>query len=246
MAGLCRVYGLPLLDSDGYSVAVSQHKFHASAILSHFGLPAAPSWWLTKQGWWPDKPPDGLRLIAKPTYESASIGISDDSVFTMDDTVEERLAQQLNAYRQPLTVQEFIPGFEVEVPVFDIETPRTLIAVGIELEGSRSLGHRLLTYRQVFADQYSFYNFGEENAASADEMMEIAKRAFKSLGFSGIARVDFRVRPDGTPLIIETASKPHLTAHSSFAYAVRMAGASQSDLMKFLVGSAVRRHGITA
>jgi D-alanine-D-alanine ligase len=246
VAGLCRIYGLLLLDSDGHAVAVSQHKFHASMILSRLGFPVISSWWFTRLGWLPEPPPQGLTLIAKPTYESASIGIDEDCVLTMDDTTFDRLTKRLETYRQPLTVQEFIPGFEVEVPVFEAESPEALIAVGIELQRNRNLGHTLLTYRQVFTDQYDFYDFAEVNAASAGRMLDIAKRAFRSLGFSGIARVDFRVRDDGTPLIMETAAKPHITRHSSVAYAVRALGKSQSDLMRFLVGSAARRNAVAA
>jgi hypothetical protein len=38
----------------------------------------------TETGWWPEPPISGLRLIAKPTYESASIGMQEDSLFEMD------------------------------------------------------------------------------------------------------------------------------------------------------------------
>jgi D-alanine-D-alanine ligase len=242
--GLCRLYGLQLLDSDGYSVAMAQHKFHASAILKHFGLPAARSWWFTPSGWWPQAPPRNLRLIAKPTYDSASIGIDKDSVFTMNDGVDQQLSRRLKQYKQPLTVQEFISGFEVEVPVFEGEIARTVMAVGIELERARNLGDEFMVYERVYTDSYGFYDFADENAESAAKVRALAEQAFRILGFSGIARVDFRVRSDGVPFIIETACKPHITRHSSFSFAVSGFGASQSDLMKFLLGSAAKRYGL--
>ena len=199
--GLCRLHGLRLLDSDGYSVTMSHHKFHTSAILKHFGLPAARSWWFTAEGWWPEPPPTGLRLIAKPTHDSASIGIDKDSVFTMNDGVEIDLKRRLNLYKQSLTVQEFISGFEVEVPVLEATIPRTLMAVGVQLENRRHLGEEFMVYERVYTDSYEFYDFAEENAECAAKTKALAEQAFRILGFSGMARVDFRVRLDGVPYI---------------------------------------------
>ena len=50
--GLCRLHRLHLLDSDGYSAAIDQHKFHSISLLDNFGIPVARSWWFTKRGWW--------------------------------------------------------------------------------------------------------------------------------------------------------------------------------------------------
>src|SRR2546423_9152335 len=209
--GLCRLHRLNLIDSDAYAVSLARHKFHAATILKQFGLPVVRSWWLTDQGWWPKAPPEGLRLIAKPTYESASIGIHEDSVFEMEVGTEERLAPRLATYRQPLTVQEFIRGFEIDVPVFGADEPRTTTAVGIELNGKRNLDDSFLMYNEVAHDQYTFYDFADENLSAANKAMLVARKAFRGLGLAGVGRVDFRVRPDGSPIIIEVACKPHLT-----------------------------------
>lgn len=242
--GLCRLYGLRLIDSDTYGVAIARHKFHYTMILRQIGLPAARSWWFTNAGWFPSEPPSGMRLIAKPTFESASIGIDEDSVFEMDSKIHKLLSARAASYRQPLIVQEFIKGFEVEVPVFDAGGPQTVSAVGIEVGGRRNLGDQFLTYGEVACDRYAFYDFADENAPAAQEAMRIAREAFQALGLKGVGRVDFRVKPDGTPLIIEMACKPHLTRHSSFTFALRQMGKTQTDLIKFMIGSAVERYGL--
>jgi D-alanine-D-alanine ligase len=241
---LCRLYHLPVVDSDSYGVALARHKFHSAAILRYCGLPVARSWWFTTQGWWPEVPAEGLRLIAKLTYESASIGIDQESTFTMRDDASKKLDHLVSTYRQPLTVQEFVPGFEVEVPVFETDEPSTAISVGIELNGQRNLGDSYLTYDDVAKNNYAFYNFGEEQPAAAEETMRVARRAFASLGLAGVGRVDLRVRSDGSPIIIEAACKPHLTRHSSFCFAVQSLSRPYTDLLKFLVGSAAIRHRI--
>ena len=146
------------------------------------------------------------------------------------------------AYRQPLTVQEFIAGFEIEVPVFDAGNPQTLAVIGIELNGRRNLAEQILTYNQVFSDSYGFYNFADENAAIANEAMAIARKAFSGLGLSGIGRIDFRITADGRPFIMEANCKPHVTRHSGFMHALQTVGCSGSDFAKFLVGSTAERY----
>src|SRR5580765_1577092 len=122
VAGLCRLYGIPLLDcGDAYSVAITQHKFHSLSLLRHFGLSVGRCWSFSAHGWFPEPPTEGLRLIAKLTYDSASIGMSEESAFEMRPAHEEHLPHLSAVYRQPLTIQEFIPGFEVEVPVFETD-----------------------------------------------------------------------------------------------------------------------------
>ena len=240
--GLCRLHHIPLVDSDAYGVTITRHKFHTGAILRQCGLPAARAWWFTDRGWLPEAPPEGLRVIAKPTYESASIGVHEDSVFEMCRDANERLAEKQATYRQALTVQEFISGFEVEVPVFEADGPRTIMAVGIEVDGKRNLADRFLMYDEVAGDHYRFYDFADHNPSAAAEVKRIAREAFRTIGLAGVGRVDFRIRQDGSPVIIEMACKPHLTLHSSFCFAAQHIGASQADIMKFLVGSASRRH----
>jgi D-alanine-D-alanine ligase len=239
--GLCRLYQIPLLDSDAYVAAITRHKFHANAILHYCGLPVAYSWSFTRRGWWPAAPPNGLRLIAKPTFDSASIGISEESVFEMNANTENWLRERCAEFRQPLTVQEFVSGYEVEVPIFGGKEPHAIAAVGIELNGRRQLDDSVLTYDDVACDRYSFYDFSLEHMSAARQAMQSACKVFECLGLAGVGRVDFRVRQDGSPVVMELASKPHLTKHSSFAFAMKHIGCAHSELFKFLVGSALKR-----
>jgi D-alanine-D-alanine ligase len=245
VAGLCRLYRLPLIDSDAHAVAIANHKFHAASLLSGFGFPVAHCWLFTQRGWWPKAPPSGLRVIAKPTYESASIGIHDDNVFTMVESSHEHLRSYAAKYRQPLTVQEFIVGSEVEVPVLESNGPQTLAAIGIELDGRREMADRILTYDQVFNDRYSFYNLADVDASAANRVMGIARQAFRALGMSGMGRVDFRIGLDAKPHIMEVNCKPHITKHSAFNRALNLVRCSGTDLARFLVGSAAERYTLT-
>ena len=239
--GLCRLHHIPLLDSDGYVVALTQHKHHSAAVMRQSGLPVMDSWLYTEHGWQAGRPDDGLKIIAKPSYDSASIGIHSDSVFCIDDHAEQRLSALVRRYRQPFTVQQFISGHEIEVPVFGGFPPTIPMAVGIALRNQRNLQDSILIYDDVFSNGYAFYDFSTESSSFAKEMIEIARAAYSCLGFKGAARIDFRIGADGLPKIMEVACKPHLTKHSSFMHVMEAHGHSHEDLMKYLVGEAVSR-----
>lgn len=239
--GLCRLNRLPLVDSDAYGAALGQHKLHFISLLEHFGLPVARSWWFTKHGWWPVAPPSGLKVIAKPTLDSASVGIHRDSVTFVDAQLEDRLAALAREFRQPITVQEFVPGFEVEVPVLEATGPETCMAVGIELQGRKDLGDTIMVYDDVFADGYSFYDFASVDHDLAERLQMVARQAYVGLGFNGPARIDFRVLPSGGIKVMEVTAKPHLTAHTSFNHTMQAMGRPYSDLLKYMVGSAAQR-----
>jgi D-alanine-D-alanine ligase len=240
--GLCRLFGLPIVDSDAYGVAIARHKFHYMVLLRQLRLPAVRSWWFTRQGWYPEEPPFGVRLIAKPTFESASIGIHKDSVFEMYIGVNKLLESRAAQYRQPLVIQEFIRGFEIEVPVFDADGAQTIGAVGLAVNEKRNLNERFLTYDEVAFNQYSFYDFAAEFPAATTKALTAARKAFQGLGLKGVGRIDFRVQPNGSPVIIEVACKPHLTKHSSFTFILDQIGKSNIDLLKFIIGSAIERY----
>lgn len=246
IAALCRVYGIPVIDSSPYATAIVHHKYHSLSLLTHFGLPVAKCWGFAKSGWVGGAPPQGLKVIAKPSFESASIGVTDDSVFEVDGSTERRLLEKTAEYRQVLTVQEFVEGFEIEVPVFEAGRPETLCSVGIEFEGKKNLAGRILSYETVFSDDYSFYDLKDLDQAAAKSALETARTAFALLEMSGIGRVDFRLRATGEPLIMEVNSKPHITDHSSFMFALESIGQKGSDLARFLLGSSAIRVGLSS
>ncbi len=66
----------------------------------------------------------------KSTYESWSVGVTEESIFVVDDTCEERVAAIAEEIGQSATVQEFVAGPEVCVPVFSC--PEMVVTPPIE------------------------------------------------------------------------------------------------------------------
>ena len=120
-------YGLIGTGSDAYSCAMTRHKHHSFLVLRSLGIDAPPVWhYRLGSGWLGTRPPEGVRVIAKSTYEAWSVGVTEESVFDVDASTELRLTKIAEAIGQPVTVQEFVAGREVCVFVLACPEPTAI------------------------------------------------------------------------------------------------------------------------
>lgn len=239
----CQLHGIPTTSSDPYVVSLARQKFHFTLILQALGLPVPPSWSFSwKDGWLLKKrPPLGTKVILKPTYESASIGIDANSVMVIEEGVESLIENLSRRHSQPITVQTFVSGFEVEVPVIGCAKPFVPMAVGISVENKRLLGDEFLTYDRVFGDDYKFYTFEQFGSEHLDYLKTVAAQAYSALGVAGLGRIDFRVDSNGNCYIMDVSTNPHVIKHSSFAHIFSCCGRSYEDLLATLVALSCHR-----
>jgi D-alanine-D-alanine ligase len=69
-------------------------------------------------------------------------------------------------------------------------------------------------------------------APVAARLDKLSRRIYRSLGLSGYARMDFRVRPDGSLFVLEANANPNLAAEEDFAESARAAGFSYEELLE--------------
>jgi D-alanine-D-alanine ligase len=239
----CALHKIPFTGSDPYVVGLARHKFHVSRLLSSFGLTTPESWFFVPAvGWLEDKhPAKGSKVIAKLTYESASLGLEHSSVFTVAGDLDERLHRLAKEFRQPITVQSFVAGWEVEVPVIIAEYGFAPMAVGISKAGETLLGDAFLTYEDVYADNYGFWNFENFAGDIAAMARSSALQAAELLGFKGFARIDYRITENGLAFITDVSTSPHITKHSSYAYLFESFRRDCAELPVILAGLTCER-----
>jgi D-alanine-D-alanine ligase len=144
----CAMVGLAYCNSTGHGCSVARHKFHANSILKRVGLPVPDSWMCRADGTWIGgrTPPLGTKVIVKPMYESMAIGISDSSVLVVDDAFDQFTAGRTQAFRQPVAVQQFVTGYEVGIPVLELDRPEALPVVTYTYEKNIRYGGRPRTF----------------------------------------------------------------------------------------------------
>lgn len=241
MPALCELYGMSDCGNDVYSSTIPENKVHFFDLLAHYGFPIPKTWcYDTRRGWLRGEPSRTGKLIVKPAYECASIGVTEQSVSVLTDGFLRHVAQLSEALSQPVLVQEFVEGYEVEVPVFDLGRPFAPTSVGIDLGGSMLAGDRFLTYDKVYADEYGFYSFSRHFPARGAALRRIATDSFETLDLRGTVRVDFRVGEKGDAFIIDYNNAPHLTAFHSCARAVKDLGFDYADMLSLVLHKHVR------
>lgn len=233
----CQLYGLKLTGSDAYHVCLGRHKFHVNCILSSKGIPVPKTWCYTSNGWLlEDVPDEKVKLIAKPAFESASRGINEDSITYYTDSLEKQVQKLQSEFEQDIIVQEFIAGYEVQVPVVKINGKFcTLMAVGINMNGIPLLNEKVITYDVAFDETYSFYNFATINDSLAQQLMRIAEQACAILGLDHYGRFDFRIDANGNFYITDISTHPFLIKHSAFAYMFSALDLQYEDIFLLLV-----------
>lgn len=233
----CQLYGIKLTGSDAYHVCLGRHKYHVNCILYSKNIPVPKTWCYTQRGWLLNDVPDNdIKLIIKPAFESASRGINEESIIYYTNIKESQLQKLQREFEQDILVQEFISGYEVQVPVIKINGKyHALMAVGINMDNDPLLNDKVITYDIAYDETYDFYNFADVNAHLAKQLMENAEAACAILGLNHYGRFDFRVNADSSFYITDISTHPFLIKHSAFAYMFSALNFEYEDIFLLLI-----------
>jgi D-alanine-D-alanine ligase len=242
----CALEGIPTMNSDAYSCAINRQKFHWGRLLNSFNITVPTSWhYDPRRGWWMgEKPQLGYKVISKATFEGSSIGLTEDGVGEWSPRIEALVAELARDLQQPILVQTFITGDEIEIPVMEFNDDLVPFPLTIARKDGTQLGDDFLSYHKVWEDEYRYMpaNGVDENIISNAKDMAI--RAVKCLNFRGFSRIDLRIDRAGRPFVIDVSTTPHLTRNSSFAYLFEILGYGFESLGAAQVGAALSRHQI--
>ena len=236
LPAICELFQIKYCSNDIFTAALFDNKLATYQILKSYGFPL-PETWVYKHGtgWMGSEPPDQMMLITKPAYECASLGIGESSVSMMSPVYLQFIDQLSIKFRQPVLVQQFIHGYEVEVPVFDSKEPLTPCAVGISLNDGKSLGERILSYDTIFDDGFDLFNYDEHDEVVSSAIKSASNLAYKYLQLKGPVRIDYRITETGEYFMMDYNNSPHLGKQHSFAFVAKELGLSYSDMLKIIV-----------
>ncbi len=215
--------------------AVAMDKALSKRLFEHVGVPT-PKWRLYRRrdG---DRPDDaavqavgGYPVIVKPNDEGSTFGLSVvKDVAGLDAAFDEALR-----YTNTVLLEEFIPGRELTVAVLG---DRPLPIVEIRPKGG------LYDYESKYTAGMSEYFCPADLPADlASVVQTLAVRACQVLDTAGMARVDFRLPPDGPPSCLEVNTIPGMTATSLVPMAAKAAGMSFEELCERIARLAMEDH----
>lgn len=234
-------------NSNAYIVSLCRDKYFSGKLVESFGLPCPDSWCYRHDCGWllGDHPENGRKVIAKLNYETSSIGLGSENIFVYTPDTEKFIRDLSRKYRQDIVVQEFIAGYEVEVPVIVDKQHFAIAPMGIYFQELMPLGTGILDYEGRKEHMYHFSDFHLVSAAAADQLERYAVEAAAALGIQGLGRIDFRVtETDQIPYITDIATNPGIHKSTSIYQGLENLGYTYQDMMTILVGLTMSRYGL--
>ena len=187
-------------------------------------------------------------LIVKPTREDASVGICSASVVRTAEELLARVRYVLEHYRQPVLVEQFIEGREINVSILERPggEPEVLPLHEIDFGDMPADRPRIVSFEGKWVESSPEYAGTRPVRCEIDDttsarIQAAALGAFRALDLRDYGRVDVRLHADGTPYVIDVNPNCDLSGEAGFARAARAAGMSYGDLVLRLFALALER-----
>ncbi len=262
---ICEFLGVPYSGSDPLTLSICLDKARAKEILSYHRVPTAPFLLVESAedldrllaGALPLSPPSEIMpLFVKPVHEGSSKGITERNFVRNADELEAQVRFLLDMYRQPVLVEEFLPGAEFTCGVLgNGADARVLPIVGMNFDALPSGSVPIYGFEakwiwdrpeqplEIFACPAPI----NDGLRSAIE--RVVLRAYRVLGCRDWARVDVRLDADGVPNVVEINPLPGILPdpadNSCLPKAARAAGLSYDELIQSCLLHAAERCGVT-
>ncbi|RUT34433.1 D-alanine--D-alanine ligase [Arsenicitalea aurantiaca] len=195
---LLEAYGIPFTFSSADVLVVAMDKSLAKRVVRGAGV-ASPDFVVVREV----ADLAGLALpfplFVKPLAEGTSKGVFEHSrIFDMR-MLKDRVEALLEAYRQPVLVETYLPGREFTVGI--LGTGRAARAIGVAEIGTRAGGDQA-----AYSHRNKMEGFDEltlAKGALAQAAADTALAAWRALGARDAGRVDIRCDRHGRPAFIE-------------------------------------------
>ncbi|MEO1170759.1 MAG: ATP-grasp domain-containing protein, partial [Myxococcota bacterium] len=229
-------------------LTLARDKALSKKILAYHRIPV-PKFFVVPRGRKPKRPRRiDLPLIVKSLVEEASTGISQASVVDSDEKLEDRVRFIHERVRTDAIVEQFIEGREIYVGVLGNDRLTTFPTWELVLDDMPNSSVRIATEKVKWDDEYRWKHQINTRAAKLDDVDDrkvqaLARRIYRRLGLSGYARLDFRLRADGTPFLLEANPNPNIARDDEFALSARHAGWKYQRLLSRILRLGLRAAG---
>lgn len=224
----CDLIDIPYTTSSSFSCSLARDKVIFGRLLESHNLPTPKMWENTYELKIVEN--KNTKIIKKPISESASQGIYHENIFTIQEYLKS--SDLLDTTSNTYFYQEYIDGYECEVPIFKYENDIfCLDPVGINLKGND-----ILTFTTSSDNDYDFFDCHDYFSNETIEYIkETAIKVFKLLDLDIYGRVDFRVTKDGKIYVFDISTTPYITKHSSFAFAINQIDLKYEDIFDIII-----------
>lgn len=239
LQGFCSMLNVPYVGADILGSSVGMDKLIAKKLLLQAGIPVADYVLAERNAELEKVLRDSSEkliypLFVKPVCSGSSVGVYRAE---NESELKESVSKALR-FDKKILIEESIEGREIECAVLGNDE---LIA---SKPGEIIPRHSFYSYEAKYIDSEGA---GLEIPANIPDdivkkVQSLAKKAYKVLSCSGMARVDMFLTPSGNIIINEINTLPGFTKISMYPKLMEISGISYSELIERLVDLAIERH----
>ena len=217
---------------------ISRDKVLSKQILAYHRIPT-PGFALVRRGQRYQRPRRlKFPLFVKSATEDASFGISQASIIADDDKLKERIEFIHRETNSDALVEEYIEGRELYVGVLGNERLRTFPVWEMDFGTLPDVMAGIATRKVKWDRRYQRKHGIRTGAAQslpdgcAAYLDKLSKRIYRALYLTGYARMDFRMRPDGSIFVLEANANPNISHEEDFADSAKAVGLGYPALLE--------------
>jgi len=227
---------------------LSRDKVLSKQILSYHRIPT-PQFAVFRRGRKP-RIPRRLRypLFVKSATEDASLGIAQASIVDDEARLRERIEFIHEQTESDALVEEFIDGRELYVGVLGNERLTTFapweLSFGSLAEVASGIATRKVKWDRAYQERHGIVTDPARNLPDGVPALldRLTRRIYRALHMSGWARMDFRMRPDGSVYVLEANCNPNLEEYEDFGRAALHAGIEYPQLLERIMSLGMSYH----
>ena len=240
VAALLELLQVPFTGSSALTLGLTQDKGKTKTILAACGVPT-PAF----RVWQPQNQVqvDGLRfpLIVKPLLEDASLGI-DNEAFVQDEKALSCQIQKIyQAHKQPVLIEEYIEGRELNVSILGSDNPEVLPISEIDFSSLPAGLPKICSYSAKWEEESREYIStvpvcpAPLSPPVEKQVKEISLQSYRIMECRDYARVDIRLSPEGIPYVLEVNANPDISTDAGLPRSARAAGLEYPELIGRIV-----------
>jgi D-alanine-D-alanine ligase len=183
----------------------------------------------------------GFPLIVKSPTEEASLGIAQASIVHDMESLRERVQFIHDHTQSDALVEEYVEGRELYIGVLGNTRLTTLPAWEMDFGTSSKQPAGIATRRVKWDKKYqekhgiTTSRAHDLSAEQTARLARLAKRVYRALHMSGFARMDLRMRDDGSVFVLEANANPELARGEDLAASAEAVGIEYAALIKRIV-----------
>lgn len=244
---MLEMLGIPYTGSGVLTLALTLDKPLTKKVLSYHGIPT-PRFKVFAS----DKDVDARGLsfpvFVKPAHEGSSMGISPSCHCDNVKELREEVRRLVSQYRQPVLVEDFLPGREFTVGILGNKSPVIFPIMEINFDAVPKEHGRIYSrqFKTDWSDDVYYLCPAPVSPELEQQIKDTALKTYRVLGCRDLARVDLRLDKHAVPNVLEVNPLPGMApGFSDYPRIAEKGGWSYTELVNGILESALRRLGKT-